>query len=80
MRSHAVTPHDVTGVLSIVTDGGGYVASLSSPEGEFRLDQFRWDDASGTVSGVFRFTGFAVMLEAALGSDHWQSACSFLIT
>ena len=59
---------DFSGVMSITSADSGYAARISSPAGEITMNQFRWDDSAGKVAGVFSFTGFPVMFDAALAA------------
>lgn len=71
----AGTPQgDMFGVMTITSGSGTYAASLSTPAGEVVIEQFRWDDAARKVAGTFNYTGFSVMLDAALAGRDMSGA------
>lgn len=57
------------GVISIVTENNLYSAKLTATGSEITIYKFTWDEPTKKVGGEFNYSGYTVLLDAAMAGE-----------
>ncbi len=58
-----------TGLMSIVSENNLYSAKLTASGSEIIIYKFTWDEPTKKVGGEFNYSGYTVLLNAAMAEE-----------